>query len=88
MVLERLSWRVTRPNRASFRLLTFASSVSFWTHKEVDLAPQPVVERVLQVGDAVKFHQALGSESLDPYVDFVTAKLPPIFFFGGGGRGC
>ena len=33
---------------------------SVWTHKEVDLAPHPVVGFVLQVGDAEKFSQALG----------------------------
>ena len=38
-----------------------------WTHKEVDLAPQPVVGLVLQVGDAEKFPQALGYERLDPF---------------------
>ena len=36
-----------------------------WTHKEVDLAPHPVVGLVLQVGDAEKFPHALGFESLD-----------------------
>ena len=36
-----------------------------WTHKEVDLALQPVVGLVLQVRDAEKFPQALGFESLD-----------------------
>ena len=33
-----------------------------WTYKEVDLAPYPVVGLVLHVGDAEKFHQALGFE--------------------------
>ena len=33
-----------------------------WTHKEVDLAPHPVVGFVLQVEDAEKFSQALGLE--------------------------
>ena len=37
-----------------------------WTHKEVDLAPHPVVGLVLQVGDTEKFPQALGLGSLDP----------------------
>ena len=31
MVLERLSWRVTCPNLASFRLLTVARRASFWS---------------------------------------------------------
>ena len=30
-----------------------------WTHKELDLAPQPVVGLVLQGGDAEKFAQAI-----------------------------
>ena len=36
--------------------------------KEFDLAPHPVVGLVLQVGDAEKFPQALGLESLDPFL--------------------
>ena len=38
-----------------------------YTQKEVDLAPHPVVGLVLQVGDAEKFPQALGFESLDRF---------------------
>ena len=34
-------------------------------HREVALAPHPVVGLVLQVGDAEKFPHALGFESLD-----------------------
>ena len=37
-----------------------------WTHKEVDLAPHPVVGLVLQVGNAEKFPQGLDFEGLDP----------------------
>ena len=37
------------------------------THKEGDLAPHSFVGLVLQVGDAEKFPQALGFESLDPF---------------------
>ena len=37
------------------------------THKEVDLAPHQVIGPVLHVGDAEKFSQALGFESLDPF---------------------
>ena len=40
-----------------------------WTHKEVDLAPHQVVGIVLKVGDAEKFPQALGFESLDPFFE-------------------
>ena len=46
-----------------------------WTHKEVDLAPHPVVGHELQVGDAEKFPQAPGLESLDPF--FKVRKLVP-----------
>ena len=38
------------------------------THKEVDRAPQPVIGLVLQAGDATKFSQALGFESLDSFI--------------------
>ena len=37
-----------------------------WTHKGVDLAPQPVVGLMLQLVDAEKFPPALGLEDLDP----------------------
>ena len=51
MVLERLSWRVPCPNHASFRLSTVARGGSIlWTHKDVDLAPNLVVDLVLPVG--------------------------------------
>ena len=36
-----------------------------WTHKEVHLAPHPVVSPVLQVEDTEKFPQAHSFESLD-----------------------
>ena len=38
-----------------------------WIHKDVGPAPHPVVGLVLQVGDAEKFPQALGFQSLDPF---------------------
>ena len=37
MVLERLSWRVTCPNHASFPLLDSFQKCFLWTHKEVEL---------------------------------------------------
>ena len=40
-----------------------------WIHKEVDLGPHPVVGLVLKVGDAEKFLQALGFESVDPFFE-------------------
>ena len=48
-----------------------------WTHKEVDLAPHPVVSLVLQVGDMDKFPQALGFDILDPF--FRVSKQSPCF---------
>ena len=48
-----------------------------WTHKEVDLAPHPVVGLVFQVGDTEKFPHALGFESLDPF--FQSASRGPCF---------
>ena len=41
-----------------------------WTHKEIDLAPHPVVGLELQVGDTEKFPHALSFESLDPFFFF------------------
>ena len=38
-----------------------------WTHKEVDLAPHPVIGFVLQVGGVEKFPQAFGFEGPDPF---------------------
>ena len=39
-----------------------------WIHKEVDLAPHPVVGLVLQVGDAEKIPCELDFKSLDPFL--------------------
>ena len=57
---------MTCPNQASFLTRT---------HKEVDLAPHPVVGHVLQVVDAEKFPQAFSFESLDPL--FRVSKQGP-----------
>ena len=73
---------MTCPNHASFRLLTIANFFFLWTHKEVDLAPLPVVGLVLQIGDA-KFPHALGFESLDPFFQSQQSGLT----FDSGGRG-
>ena len=43
----------------------------------LSLAPHPVVGLVLQVGDAKKFPQALGFQSLDPF--FRVSKQGPCF---------
>ena len=48
-----------------------------WTHKEVDLAPHPVIGLVLQVGDREKFPQTLGFEGLDPFLR--VGKQGPCF---------
>ena len=48
-----------------------------WTHKEVDLAPHPAFGLVLQVEDAEKFPQALGFESLGPFLG--VSKQGPCF---------
>ena len=48
-----------------------------WTHKEVDLAPHPVVGLVL--GDAEKFPQVLGFEGLGPFFSPRVSKQDPCF---------
>ena len=53
------------PEPCQFSSVGSCQKRSVWTHKEVDLAPHPVVGLVLQVGVAEKFPQALGSEGLD-----------------------
>ena len=48
-----------------------------WTHKEVDLVTHPIVGLVLQIGNAEKFLQARGFESLDPVLR--VSKEGPCF---------
>ena len=48
-----------------------------WTHREVDLAPHPVVGLVLQEGDAEKFPHALGFAGLDR--SFRVSRQDPCF---------
>ena len=55
-----------------------------WTHKEVDLAPHPVVDLVLQVGNREKFPPALSLESLDPF--FQSQQAESMFHSYGGGQ--
>ena len=74
MIFERLSWRVTCPNRAKFSSLDSCQKRFLWTHKEVDLAPHPVIGLVLQAGDADKLPQALGFESLDLFFFFSASS--------------
>ena len=46
-----------------------------WAHREVDFAPYPVIDLVLQEGDASKFPQTLGFERLDPFLR-VSKQIP------------
>ena len=61
------------PETGKFPSLDSCQEKLLWTHKEVDLAPHPVVGLVLQVGDTEKFPQALGYKSLDSF--FRVSKL-------------
>ena len=66
---------MTCPNHCKFPSLDICQEGFQWTHKRVDLAPHPVIGLVLQRGDAEKFPQALGFESLDPFLS-VSKKGP------------
>ena len=54
-----------------------------WTQKDVDLALQPVLDLVLQVGEAKKFSQTLSLENLDffflSFFLFLVSKQGPCF---------
>ena len=65
------------PAPGKFPSLDSCQKRFLWTHKEVDLAPHPVVGLVLQVGDTEKFPQALSFEGLDPF--FRVSKQVPCF---------
>ena len=67
------------PEPCKFPSLDSCKKRSLWTHKEVDLAPHPVVGLVLQRGDAEKFPQALGFESLDLSSFFSVSEQDPRF---------
>ena len=45
-----------------------------WTHKEVDLAPHPVIGLLLQVAVAEKFPHVVGFESLDSFFFLESAS--------------
>ena len=55
------------PEPCRFSSLDSCQNRLLWIHKEVNFAPHPVVDLMLQVGDEEKFHQALGFQSLDPF---------------------
>ena len=55
------------PEPYKFPYLDSCQKRFLWTHKEVDLAPHPVIGLVLQVGAAEKFPHARGFKSLDPF---------------------
>ena len=76
MVLERLLWR-DMPEPCKFPFLDSCQERFQWTYKKDNLALHPVVGLVRQVGDAEKFLQALGFESLDPF--FRVSKQGPCF---------
>ena len=66
------------PKPREFPVLDSYQKRLFWPHKKIDLASHPVVGLVLHVGDAQKFPQVLGSESLDPFF-FGVSKHGPCF---------
>ena len=65
------------PEPRKFPSLDSCQKRSLWTHKEVDLAPLPVVGLVLQVGDTEKFLNPLGFKGLDPF--FRVSEQGPCF---------
>ena len=65
------------PEPCKFPSLDSCQKRFLWTHKEVDLAPHPVADLGFQIGDAEKFPQALGFESLDPFLS--VSKEGPSF---------
>ena len=64
-----------RPKPCEFPSFDSGQKSILLGHREVDIAPHPVVGLVLHAGDAEKFPEALGLENLDFF----------FFFLGGGG---
>ena len=56
------------PEPCKFLFFDICQKRFLWTHKGVDLVLHPVIGLVLQEGDAEKFPQAVGLESLDPFL--------------------
>ena len=75
------------PEPCRFPPLDSCQKRFLWNHKEVDLAPHPVVGLVLQVGVTEKFPQALDSKAWILF--FRVSKQCPCFTAveedGGGG---
>ena len=65
MVLERLSWRVTWPNHAGFRLLTVVRRGSCGPTRKLILHRTLSLSWAPTAGDAEKFPYTFGFESLD-----------------------
>ena len=61
------------PDSCKFPSLDICQKRFLWTHKEVDLAPHPVVGLLLRVGDTEKFPHALNFEGFDSF--FRVSKL-------------
>ena len=70
------------PKPCKFPSLDCSQKRFLWAHKEVDLAPHPVVCLMLQVGDAEKFRLALRFVSLD---SFFSQRAGSLFHSHGGG---
>ena len=65
------------PQPCTFPSLGSCQKRFLWTHKEVDLVPHLPVSLVRHFGDAEKFHQVLGFESLVLF--FRVSKQGPCF---------
>ena len=72
------------PRPSKFLSFDSCQNRFLWTHEEIDLASNPVVSRVLQVGYVGKFPQALGFKSLDPF--FQSWQAGSMFHSQRGGR--
>ena len=65
------------PKSLKFPSLESCQNRFLWTYKALDLAPHPVVDLVLQVGDVGKCPKALGFGSLDQFL--TASKQGPCF---------
>ena len=60
----------------SFPSLNSCQKRLLWIHKEVDLAPHPLYDLVLKLGDAEMFPRAFGLKGLDPFFSRVSKQDP------------